>query len=110
MFRMGCIMGMTGYLPLYLREQGWTAASADGTLASFYATSTICVILLASLSDRLGSRKVILFPALLVTLICLSLLPFVEGNIIWLLMILAGIFMDILCIVDCSGWIKILAS
>ena len=32
LFRVGCLMGMTGYLPLYLREQrGWEIAAADGT-------------------------------------------------------------------------------
>ena len=29
-----CIQGMVGYLPTYLRNVGWTAASADGTLAA----------------------------------------------------------------------------
>jgi len=94
LLRVGCIMGMTGYLPLYLREQGWTPASADGTLVAFYAVSTICVVSLSSLSDRLGSRKVILFSALIVTIICFGLLPFVEGISIWFLMILSGVFMD----------------
>jgi NNP family nitrate/nitrite transporter-like MFS transporter len=94
LLRVGCIMGMTGYLPLYLREQGWTPASADGTLAAFYGVSTICVVLLSSLSDRLGSRKVILFSALIVTIICFGLLPLVEGISIWFLMILSGVFMD----------------
>jgi len=94
MFRMGGIMGMTGYLPLYLREQGWTAASADSALASFYAASTICVVPLSLVSDRIGSRKAILFPAVIVTIICLGLLPVVNGITIWVLMALAGIFMD----------------
>jgi MFS family permease len=94
LLRVGCIMGMTGYLPLYLREQGWTPASADGTLVAFYAVSTICVVSLSSLSDRLGSRKVILFSALIVTIICFGLLPFAEGISIWFLMILSGVFMD----------------
>jgi len=94
LFRMGGIMGMTGYLPLYLREQGWSSVSADGTLAVFYGVSTICVVPLSSLSDRLGSRKAILFPALIVALICLVLLPVVDGALIWVLMILSGIFMD----------------
>jgi MFS family permease len=94
LFRVGGIMGMMGYLPLYLREQGWTVASADGTLAVFYAVSTICVVPLSLLSDRLGSRKAILFPALIVTIICLSLIPRVEGNAIYVLMILSGVFMD----------------
>ena len=73
--RVGCIMGMTGYLPLYLREQGWAPASADGTLAAFYGVSTLCVVSLSSLSDRLGSRKVILFPALLAAIVGAGLLP-----------------------------------
>ena len=94
LFRTGCIMGMTGYLPLYLREQGWHPVSADGALASFYAVSTICVVPLSSLSDRLGSRKVILLPALIVTLICFGILPFVNGTPIWVLMVLSGVFMD----------------
>ncbi len=94
MFRSSCIMGMTGYLPLYLREQGWVAASADGTLAAFYGVSTMCVVPLSLLSDRLGSRKAILYPALLVTIVCVSLLSVVEGIAVWVLMVLAGVFMD----------------
>lgn len=87
-------MGMTGYLPLYLREQGWASASADGALAAFYGFSTLCVVPLSSLSDRLGSRKAILLPALIVTMICFGLLPLVDGTLIWILMILSGVFMD----------------
>ena len=94
LFRSGGIMGMTGYLPLYLLGQGWEPAYADGALASFYGVSTLCVVPLSSLSDRLGSRKAILFPALIVTLICFGLLPLVDGALVWVLMILSGIFMD----------------
>ena len=94
LFRSGGIMGMTGYLPLYLLGQGWEPAYADGALASFYGVSALCVVPLSSLSDRLGSRKAILFPALIVTLICFSLLPLVDGAPVWVLMILSGIFMD----------------
>ena len=94
MFRIGSITGMTGYLPLYLREQGWATASADHTLTAFFAISTIMVIPLASLSDRIGSRKAILFAALLANTVSLALLPLVRGNAVWLLVILSGIFMD----------------
>jgi MFS family permease len=94
LFRVGCLMGVTGYLPLYLRERGWAEASADGTLAAFYGISTVCVIPLSYLSDRLGSRKAILFPALVITIVCVSLLPVVDGGAVWAMMILAGIFMD----------------
>jgi len=94
MFRFGSIMGMAGYLPLYLREQGWAGANADNALAAFYAFSTISVIPLSSLSDRIGSRKLILFTALIVTLVSFSLIPVADGIIVWILLILAGMFMD----------------
>lgn len=92
--RIGSIAGMTGYLPLYLRGQGWAAGASDSTLAAFYAVSAIATIPLTSLSDKLGSRKVILLPALLVAALSFSLLPVAEDAVIWVLVISAGIFMD----------------
>jgi NNP family nitrate/nitrite transporter-like MFS transporter len=94
LFRVGCLMGMTGYLPLYLLDKGWTEVSADGTLATFYAVSTLCVVPLAYLSDRLGSRKAILYPAVLTGIVGVGLLPFVDGAAVWVLIIIAGISMD----------------
>ena len=94
LLRQGCMIGMTGYLPLYLREQGWGVVSADGVLASYFAVSTVCVVPLSYLSDRIGSRKAILFPAILITMACVALIPVVEGSMIWILMVCAGIFMD----------------
>jgi MFS family permease len=94
LFRTGSIMSVAGYLPLYLRGQGWEAASADGTLAAFFAVSTLCAIPLSFLSDRLGLRKPIIYLALTVTLICISLIPVVEGGMIWVLILLTGIFFD----------------
>jgi len=94
LFRSSCIIGMTGYLPLYLREKGWEVAGADGTLAAFYGISTLCVVPLSLLSDKIGSRKLILNIGLVVTLICFGILPLMDGNAIWALMLLSGIFMD----------------
>jgi MFS family permease len=94
LFRVGCLMGLTGYLPLYLQEKGWSVASADGALAAFYGISTVFVVPLCFLSDRIGSRKAILYPALIVGMIGVGLIPVVEGGTIWVLMLLAGIFMD----------------
>ena len=93
-FRWGGIMGVTGYLPLYLREQGWAPASADGTLAVFYGVSMLSVVPFSSLSDRLGARKAILFPALILTFIGFVLLPLVDGTAIWVLIIMSGLFID----------------
>jgi predicted MFS family arabinose efflux permease len=94
MFRIGGVMGMTGYLPLYLSGKGWAQAAADGTLSLFYAVSTFSVIPLSFLSDRLGSRKAILLPALIVTTICIGALPVAPEGTVWVLMVLSGMFMD----------------
>ncbi len=95
LFRGAGLMGMTGYLPLYLREElGWEIAASDGTLAAFYGISTLCVVPLAYLSDRIGFRKPILYLGAIMTIISLGILPLVDGWVIWALMLVSGIFMD----------------
>jgi len=90
----GSIQGMLGYLPLHLREIGWTAASADGALAAFHAISMIGVIPIALLSDRLGSRKAVLFAATLMTAIGVGLLSIANVTMVWASVIIAGIVRD----------------
>ncbi len=94
MFRSGTIMGTAGYLPLYLRDQGWTAASADATQTIFYAASTLFVVPFTLLSDKLGSRKAVLLPMIVVTMVCIALLPFASSFTVLVLMFLAGMSMD----------------
>jgi MFS family permease len=94
LFRMGGITGMTGYLPIYLRGQGWPEASADGTLSVFYAVSTLAVIPISTLSDRIGRRKAVLFSGLITMTASLALLPLVGSSLVWVFMIVSGIFMD----------------
>jgi cyanate permease len=90
----GCIQGVLGYLPTYLRDNGWTIASADGTLAAFNGVSTLGAIPLALLANRLGLRKVVLFPVLLITVAGVALLPLVGGAMVCLLMIVMGVARD----------------
>ena len=89
-----CINGMLGYLPLYLREEGWSVASADGTVAAFHGVSMLGTIPLALLSDRFRSRKSVLIPALLVTAASVALLSAAHDQTVWLIMILSGLFRD----------------
>lgn len=89
-----CMQGMVGYLPTYLRNIGWTAASADGTLAAFSAVGTLGAIPLALLANRLGLRKAILFPVLAVTILGVALLPVVDNAMVCVLMILMGVTRD----------------
>jgi cyanate permease len=90
----GCVQGMTGYLPLYLRESGWTAAGADGTLAVFSGVGATAAIPIALLSDRLGLRKAIIIPGLAVIIAGVALLPVVSSAVVWVIMIAMGILRD----------------
>jgi cyanate permease len=90
----GCTQGVAGYLPTYLRDSGWAVASADGTLAAFNGASTLGVIPLALLSERLGLRKAVLFPILFITIVGVALLPVVGNAAVWVLMIMLGVSRD----------------
>ena len=90
----GCIQGTLGYLPLYLRGQGWTPANADGALAAFHMISLFCVIPIALLSDRIGSRKKILFAATFFILCGVGLLSILQGFSIWIAVLMAGMVRD----------------
>jgi MFS family permease len=90
----GCVQGMSGYLPLYLRESGWTAAGADGTLAAFTGVGATAAIPITVLSDRLGLRKTIIIPGLLVIIAGVALLPLVDNAMVWVIMIVMGTFRD----------------
>ena len=92
--QVGCVQGLLGYLPVYLREIGWTPATADGALALFHAASTIATVPIVLLSDRLGSRKVVLFAATLMTAIGVGLLSATTGGGVWLAVIIAGVVRD----------------
>lgn len=89
-----CIQGMTGYFPTYLRNLGWTAAGADGTLAIFTGVSTLGVIPLVLLAQRFSLRKAIIFPILFITAVGVALLPLVGSAMVWVLMGLVGFARD----------------
>jgi cyanate permease len=90
----GCVQGVMGYLPTYLRDIGWTAASADGSLTVFNALSTLGVIPMALLSAKIGLRKAVAFPVLIVTIVGVALLPVMGDAMVWVIMILVGVARD----------------
>jgi len=90
----GCVNGMLGFLPLYLRDLGWEPAIADGTLASFHAVSMLFAIPIALLSDRIGSRRGVLMAAALLIGIGTGLLGFTSGVLISAAVLIAGFSRD----------------
>jgi NNP family nitrate/nitrite transporter-like MFS transporter len=90
----GCIAGTLGYLPLYLREIGWSEASADGALAAFHGISMLFAIPASMLSDRLPTRKMMLVAASIMIATGTSLLFLFQGAVIWVAVVIAGIVRD----------------
>ena len=90
----GCVQGVIGYLPTYLRNIGWTAASADGALTTFSVISTLGVIPMAILSAKIGLRKAVTFPVLIVTIIGVALLPVMGDSMVWVIMVVVGVARD----------------
>jgi MFS family permease len=90
----GCIQGLLGYLPTYLRDIGWEAIRADGTLSAFHMVSMIFVMPIALWSDRLRSRKPLLVTLALMVVLGTGLLSFASGTWIWVGVLLAGFVRD----------------
>ena len=90
----GCVQGMLGYLPLYLRGIGWPAPAADGTLSLFHGASLLVAIPFAMLSDRSGYRRRLLMIASLMIAVGVGSLAFVSGPAVWGSVMLAGVVRD----------------
>ena len=90
----GCIAGILGYLPLYLRGLGWPGINADSTLGAFHTTSMVLVLPIAFWSDRIGSRKKMLLGAAVMIMSGAILLSFVDGPAIWGAVIMVGMVRD----------------
>ena len=57
---LGVMRGLGGYVPTYLREIGWDAASADTAMTVFFFCSLLGVVPISHFSDRLGNRRLVM--------------------------------------------------
>ncbi len=89
-----CVQGALGYLPLYLRGQGWEAQSADGASSLFHLVSLVFVIPISFNAVRLGSRRTILAALMIVMAAGVGGLSFVSGPLIFAALVLAGMVRD----------------
>ncbi len=92
----GLMQGIVGYVPTYLREIGWAAVDADSAIPLFFLASMIGVVPISHLSDRLGSRRLVM--ALGATMMATgALLVFFAGGSyghVMLAMVIGGLCFD----------------
>jgi len=90
----GCVQGMLGYLPLYLRGEGWAGMAADGALTTFHVCSMAGVLLITFLSDKLRRRKLILAGAAVIMAAGTGILSIAQGALVWAAVVIAGFIRD----------------
>ena len=89
-----CMRGFSGYLPLFLRGEGWAPASADFALSLFFIASLLFAIPIPALSDRLGTRKPFLMMAAGAIGISTLLMSTATPIIVFAGVIIGGMFFD----------------
>ncbi|MBN1161276.1 MAG: MFS transporter [Dehalococcoidales bacterium] len=89
-FNWGASMGFMGYLPLYLRNIGWSPASADSVITVSSAMMLLGSIPMVLLSDRLKSRWGVLMVSVTALAVSLVLLPYVNTLGVWLVIIIGN--------------------
>jgi cyanate permease len=92
--QIACVQGALGYLPVYLRNVGWVPAAADSAQALFHGASMVGTIPIALLSGKIGSRKMVLLVAMLVTIVGVGMLALSSGPLVWAAVLVAGVVRD----------------
>jgi cyanate permease len=90
----GCIQGMLGYIPLYLRNIGWAPIQADGALSVFHTISLISILPIALWARKLGKQKGILIIAASLIALGAAMLAFADGMWVWAAILIAGCVRD----------------
>jgi MFS family permease len=86
----GANMGLNGYLPLYLRNIGWTPLGADGAITVLNGASMAGAIPIVILANRLRAYKEILFFSMVIMSVSLALLPIAGGPLLWALLVVSA--------------------
>jgi NNP family nitrate/nitrite transporter-like MFS transporter len=86
----GSNTGFYGYLPLYLRNIGWPIDAADTAITLVNGACLIGIFPMVLLANRLRSNKVVLIVSLVAMSANLFLLPFLQGNTVFVLLAISG--------------------
>ncbi len=85
----GASTGLIGYLALYLRNIGWSPASADSAITLMSGVNTIGVLPVVILAEK-TSQKGVLVMAFAAIALMMILLPFVNSTGVWALIAVGG--------------------
>jgi NNP family nitrate/nitrite transporter-like MFS transporter len=86
----GASMGYIGYLPLYLRNIGWTPTAADSAITVTSAMMSLGSIPMVLLSDKLKSRRGVMILCIAALAVGLVLIPYVNTTGIWLVIVISN--------------------
>jgi MFS family permease len=86
--------GVFGYLPTYLNDKGWSVLNAGGVATALSLAGVVGVIPLSLLSDRLGLRKTVFIPSLLIAALGYGLLSVFTNAAIWPLVLILGLVQE----------------
>ena len=86
----GTHTGLMGYLPLYLRNIGWSTLGADSAITVLNGACLLGIIPMVLLANRLGSQKGMLIFSVSIISVSMLLLPFVQGSLVYVLLFVSG--------------------
>ncbi|HSW57793.1 MAG TPA: MFS transporter [Dehalococcoidales bacterium] len=86
----GSLMGLMGYLPMYLRDIGHSAALSDTAVTVINAAGMVGSIPMVLLASRFRAYKQILLLSVIVHVISLVLIPLVDSVWLWPVLIISS--------------------
>jgi len=87
----GASTGFIGYLPLYLRNIGWTPVSADSAITVVNGMFAIGAVPMVLLAGKLKAQKGVTIFSISSLALTLALLPFLHGLGVWLILVIGGL-------------------
>ncbi len=86
----GSFISLNGYLPTYLERTGLTKNIGDTMTSTLFLASIIGAIVIPTLADRLGARKMVLIVSAIITFVGIILLSVASPALFWVLIPLIG--------------------
>jgi predicted MFS family arabinose efflux permease len=87
---MGAHVGLTGYLPLYLRNAGWTPLRADTTITLMSAATLVGMIPMVMFASRLRALKGLLFISIIIFAISIVFIPYIKGDFLIAMLVITS--------------------